>query len=62
VPGGPADLAGILEGDLLVALDGVAVQSPADATLRSQGVPGTGVSVALQRAGQATTVQVVRAP
>jgi carboxypeptidase family protein/PDZ domain-containing protein len=62
VPGGPADLAGILEGDLLVALDGVAVQSPADAAMRSEGAPGTVVSVVLRRAGQASTVQVVRAP
>ena len=62
VPGGPADLAGIHEGDLLLALDGVAAQSPADATVRSQGAPGTPVSVSLQRDGQPGTVQVVRAP
>ncbi len=62
VPGGPADLAGIQEGDLLLALDGTAVLSPADATVRSQGVPGTPVSVTLQRAGQPSTVQVIRAP
>jgi len=62
VPGGPADLAEIHEGDLLLALDGVAAQSPADATVRSQGAPGTPVSVSLQRDGQPGTVQVVRAP
>jgi hypothetical protein len=62
VPGGPADLAGIQEGDLLLALDGVAAQSPADATVRSQGAPGTPVAVSLRRAGQPSTVQVIRAP
>jgi len=62
VPGGPADVAGIQEGDLLLALDGVAAQSPAEATVRSQGTPGTPVSVSLQRTGHPSTVQVVRAP
>ena len=62
VPGGPADLAGIQEGDLLLALDGIAAQGPADATARSQGVPGTPLSVSLQRGGQPSTVQVIRAP
>jgi hypothetical protein len=62
VPGGPADLAGIQEGDLLLALDGIAVQTPADATARSQGAPGSPVSVTLQRIGQRSAVQVIRAP
>jgi Carboxypeptidase regulatory-like domain/PDZ domain len=62
VPAGPADLAGVQEGDLLVALDGVPPQSPTDATLRSAGAPGTPVSVALQRGTAKSTVQVVRAP
>ncbi|MGZ6124479.1 MAG: carboxypeptidase regulatory-like domain-containing protein, partial [Myxococcales bacterium] len=62
VPAGPADLAGIQEGDLLLALDGIAVQNPADATARSQGLPGSPLSVTLQRAGQRSVVQVIRAP
>lgn len=61
IPGGPADVAGIQEGDLLLTLDGVAVLTPADATARSAGPPGAPISVSFQHAGQAQTVQVFRA-
>jgi hypothetical protein len=61
VPGGPADVAGIQEGDLLLALDGVAVHTPAEASARAAGAPATPVSVSFQHLGQAQTVQIFRA-
>jgi hypothetical protein len=63
VPGGPADRAGILEGDLLVALDGTPPKSLADAQARAVGAPLSTVSVTWQHAGGAPQTQAVqRAP
>ncbi len=53
VPGGPADKAGIKEGDVIVAIDGQPIDSehPLDAVL-SQFGPGATVRIDLLRGGQ----------
>ena len=59
VPGGPADKAGIKQGDIIVKVDGQAIDGdhPLDATL-SEFSPGDTVSIDLLRNGQTVSVQI----
>jgi len=59
VPNSPADRAGIKQGDIIVKVNGQAIDGdhPLDATL-SEFAPGDTVSVELLRGGQTVTVQV----
>ena len=59
--GGPAQLAGLRENDLLVTIDGTPVLNTADAKTRSTGAPGSTVAIGINRGGVASVVQVVRA-
>jgi S1-C subfamily serine protease len=58
VPNGPADKAGIKQGDIIVKVNGQAIDGnhPLDATL-SEYAPGDTVSIDLLRNGQSLTVQ-----
>ena len=59
--GGPAQLAGLRENDLVTTVDGALVANAADATIRSTGAPGSAVAIGINRGGVASLVQVVRA-
>ena len=57
VPGGPAQLSGVAEGDVIVSVDGKAVSSPQEVTAAlSDKSPGTTATVELSRGGQRSTV------
>jgi len=58
VPGSPADAAGIRDGDIIVKVNGQAIDGdhPLDATL-SEYAPGDTVTIELLRGGQSTSVQ-----
>ncbi len=58
-PGGPADDAGMEDGDIVVSIDGMPVDSehPLDATL-SQFAPGRTIDVVVVRDGQRVTLEV----
>ena len=53
MPGGPAERAGIVSGDLIVRVDGQSLGGVAlaDAIAKMRGAPGTPVSITIQRAG-----------
>jgi S1-C subfamily serine protease len=59
VPGGPADKAGVKQGDIIVKVNGQAIDGdhPLDATL-SEFSPGDSVNVDLLRNGQTISVQI----
>ena len=59
MPGGPADKAGVKQGDIIVKVNGQAIDGdhPLDATL-SEFSPGDTVTVDLLRNGQTVTVQI----
>jgi hypothetical protein len=51
--GGPAEAAGILRGDTIVAVDGFPARAPADSIIpRIQGPSGTAVTLTMQRDGE----------
>jgi len=57
VPGSPADVAGILPGDVLLEIDGVSIRDPNDITSRVASIaPGTVISVRLLRSGAPVTL------
>jgi carboxyl-terminal processing protease len=63
IPGGPAEKAGILPGDVVTAIDGVPVDGLAieDATAKVRGPKGTPVTLTIVRAGAAPTdITIVR--
>ena len=62
VKGGPAEEAGILAGDRIVAVDGVAIAEigTGEATNRIRGEEGTTVDLTLERAGETMTLTVER--
>ena len=61
--GGPADLAGIAVGDLIVQVGGKRVRHPQDVTNITIGTePGTHVSIAIVRNGKRATLDVQLAP
>ena len=62
VNGGPASVAGVLVGDLLLDIDGRPVASLSDAILRLRGAPGAPVSLGLQRDGIAVPLSISRQP
>jgi S1-C subfamily serine protease len=55
--GGPAAAAGILVGDLIVELDGVAIADPDDLRTALGDRPGKQVEIAVRRGGQRVVVQ-----
>jgi regulator of sigma E protease len=59
IPGGAAERAGLLAGDLLIAVDGVAVGDSPAFIDKIRAAPGKAVLVTLQRAGQPVTVSVM---
>jgi carboxyl-terminal processing protease len=60
IPGAPAERAGILAGDLIVRIDGIAVDANVDdAIVRMRGKAGTSVSLTVRRAGKAQELQFV---
>jgi hypothetical protein len=61
VPGGPADTAGILAGDVLSAVEGVAVADTTGAAAAITGAPGTFVHLSMARNGTPREVSVQRA-
>jgi serine protease Do len=58
-PNGPADQAGLKDGDIILSVDGQAIDElhPLDATL-SQHAPGRAITVEVQRGSQKVTLQV----
>ncbi|XXF77422.1 carboxypeptidase regulatory-like domain-containing protein [Myxococcaceae bacterium GXIMD 01537] len=61
-PEGPAALAGVHVGDLLVAVNGVAVRNRQEAESRTRGTPGTPVRLEVRRgSGEQHHVQLTRA-
>jgi hypothetical protein len=62
VPGSPAALGGVLPGDRLVAVDGVAVQKVGDAVGRLRGGGESPVVLTLRRDGRELTLTLLRAP
>jgi carboxyl-terminal processing protease len=51
--GGPAEAAGILRGDTIVAVDGFPAQAPAESIIpRIQGPSGTPVTLTMRRDGE----------
>jgi S1-C subfamily serine protease len=59
VPNGPADQAGLQDGDVILSVDGQAIDAehPLDATL-SQHAPGRAITVEVQRGNEKLTLQV----
>ncbi len=58
---GPAERAGVLEGDRIVAADGVPVSSSKEVMERVPGKPGTPVVIAISRGGQEQSLTIIRA-
>lgn len=58
---GPAEQAGLREHDRLLALDGVSVRSARDGSERLFGMPGSTVTIEIERAGERRSVVVTRA-
>ena len=58
-PNGPADQAGLQDGDIILSVDGQAIdeEHPLDATL-SQHAPGRAIAVEVQRGSEKVTLQV----
>ena len=65
VPGMPADKAGILPGDIIVAVDGIDVQDMKfaleEVAIRVSGKAGTKVKLTINRDGQVFDIEVERA-
>jgi len=61
-PGGAAERAALLPGDLVLAIDGQEVTSAAVANRRVHGAPGSKVKVTVDRAGREVVLTLVRAP
>ncbi len=61
LPAGPADQAGLQLGDQLVTVDGAPATNASDTGARLRGVPGTQVTIAVRRAGNATVIVATRA-
>ena len=61
-PGGAAERAALLPGDLVQAIDGQEVTSAAVANRRIHGAPGSKVKVTVDRAGKEVVLTLVRAP
>jgi regulator of sigma E protease len=55
-PGGPADLAGVLAGDLVVAADGEAISSWPQWVSYVRARPGQAIAMQLERAGSVVTI------
>jgi len=62
MPGSPAEKAGLLEGDVLVSVDGAPVTGTKEAMLRLNGAPSTSVVLTVRREGTEQSISVVRAP
>jgi S1-C subfamily serine protease len=62
MPGSPAEKAGLLEGDVLLSVDGAPVTGPKQAMLRLNGAPSTSVVLTVRREGTEQSISVVRAP
>ena len=60
-PNGPADQAGLLTGDQIVAVDGSPIAGITDAIQRIRGAAGTPVTLTILRNGRAFSVQLLRA-
>jgi S1-C subfamily serine protease len=59
VPGGPAEKAGLADGDLVTAIDGLAVRSMADVAGALQASsPGQRLEVTIDREGESRTIEV----
>ena len=61
LPGGPAETAGVVPGDVLAFIDGAKVESATDARARLQGAPGSTVTLTILRNGTSRIIPVVRA-
>ncbi len=61
MPEGPAALAGLQVGDVLLAVDGVPVEAAPEALQRLRGAPGSTVVLKVRRAGAERSVSVTRA-
>jgi carboxyl-terminal processing protease len=63
-PGMPAAMAGIRDGDEVIAVDGTPVGdlSPTDVHVRMEGVVGSKVVLLVVRNGETLRVQIVRGP
>lgn len=58
-PGGPAEKAGLVPGDVIIKIDGAAIAEPRDVSRRIAGMkPGETIQLGIWRAGQAQTIQV----
>jgi membrane-associated protease RseP (regulator of RpoE activity) len=60
-PEGPAALAGLQVGDVLLAVDGTPVADPLEVYQRLRGAPGSTVVLKVRRGGSERTVSVTRA-
>ena len=61
ISGSPVDKAGLKQGDLMIAIDGKALQRSVDAFARTKGTPGSPVRIAYRRGGSDAEVVVTRA-
>ncbi|HLL02683.1 MAG TPA: carboxypeptidase regulatory-like domain-containing protein [Myxococcaceae bacterium] len=62
MPGSPAEKAGLLEGDVLLSVDGAPVTGTKQAILRLNGAPSTSVVLTVRREGTEQSISVIRAP